>query len=98
MAKLSFLKIFSSYFLAGFLNLGFLGIYVILTKEYPDPKDFSLPSTIFLWPISSFSSARQILGRKQGVIWNWFNLSTILLFLALVALMFKKNEVRTKVR
>lgn len=85
------LKIIFSYILTGFLNLGFLGMYVILTKDYPHPEDFSLVSTIFLWPISSFSSAKQILGKDQTEVWNWFNLSTILLFLCLTTALIKKK-------
>jgi len=84
-------KIISSYFLAGFLNLGFMGIYIILTHGNLGSQDLSLLSSILLWPISSFASAKKILGPDQGHIWNWFNFSTIILFLCLIASFVKRN-------
>jgi len=85
-------KIVSSYLLTGFLGLGMMGTYAVLTQGNIKPQDFSLVSSVLLWPISSFASAEKILGPNQGHIWNWFNVSTIILFLCLVAYLLTKNK------
>ena len=86
------LKIIYFYILVGFFNLGISSAYLYLRDGKLDPKLIDPFSTIFLWPISSFSSAQVLFGSEGAQVWNYFSISSIFLFIALVAFLVKGDE------
>ncbi len=76
-------RIFYSYLFTGCFSLGLTAVYLYLRDGQVEPSSLNPLNTIFLWPISSFSSAREIFGTQQAQIWQIFNISAILLFVFL---------------
>lgn len=80
----TFLKILYFYILIGFFNLGVSSAYLILRDGRLNPNLIDPMATIFFWPISSFSSAKELFGEEGGQVWNYFSFAGIFLFIALV--------------
>lgn len=88
------LKITYSYVFAGVFNF-WLGVFFLYFRDgYLDIdliNSTTFVSTVFLWPISSFATARQLFGQEGSNIWNLFSLSTAFLFFATIIYLFKKE-------
>lgn len=92
------LKITYSYVFAGVFNF-WLGVFFLYFRDgYLDIElinSASFVSTVFLWPISSFSNAQRFFGPEGSNIWNLFSLSTAFLFFATIIYLFKKEFPKT---
>lgn len=92
------LKITYSYVFAGVFNF-WLGVFFLYFRDgYLDIdliNSTSFVSTVFLWPISSFTTARQLFGPEGSNIWNILSLSSVFLFFFFLAYLFKKEFPKT---
>ena len=83
------IKIFYFYILVGFFNLGISSAYLFLRDGKLDSKLINATSTIFFWPISSFSSAKLLFGPEEAQIWNYFSIAGIFMFITLIIFLAK---------
>ena len=86
------LRIFYFYILVGLVNLGVSSAFLLLRDGYLSPRLITPISTIFLWPVSSFSSAKILFGREEGQVWNYFSAANVFLFVALVIFLARSDE------
>ena len=94
------LKITYSYIFAGVFNFWLAVFFLYFRDGYLDIElinSATFVSTVFLWPISSFSNAQRFFGPEGGNIWNIFSLSSVFLFFFVIAYLFKKEFPETKI-
>ena len=97
----AFLKITYSYIFVGVFNFWLSVFFLYFRDGFLDIElinSVTFVSIVFLWPISSFTTAYQFFRPEESNIWNIFSLSSIFLFFFVIAYLFKKEFPDTKIR